>query len=57
MITFESVGQLSITLVEDIELAVGIQSDESIKGIQPTYGMLAGDMDVRNIVITFTWSD
>ena len=58
MITFESVGVLAVTCCDTgNDSVIGKQVDLITEGIQPTYGVMAIDMDVKNIVITFTWSD
>lgn len=57
MIKFESIGDLGATSSDDHQELIGQQIGTLNDGIQPTYGMTAEDMDVENIVITFTWSD
>ena len=55
MIKFTSLNDMTSTMLGDQYLGASIST--SWYGLQPTYGMTADDMNVENIVITFTWSD
>lgn len=58
MITFKSAGCVSMTMIcSDYNDSIGKQVGSISWGIQPTYGMTADDMQVKTIVIKFTWSD
>jgi len=57
MIKFVSVEYVSMTTIDGCKNIIGRQVGIIADGITPTYGMTANDMQINEIVITFTWRD